>query len=199
MNIKLEHIEPEGFSQLQNAWNSARKDDLLPKEIASEEDVEAMMRLLYLIQNNDESILGPLREIGAIKEIDSVEPSEFERSILTIARHDHIDKLLAPKDDNKKKWMATRLSTYLSYFVSADNKSRVEVAAKNLYNKYRKMFTMRLSRLKSSPKVVELINKHPDVDVYSLVALGIISDKIDLTHDDLLWIDRMITIFKTKP
>jgi len=200
MDIKLRHIEPEDFLELKKTWEKSLKDNLMPEEIVTKEDIEIMMRLLFYIQNDIKQIVGPLKEIGIINEIQTNEISHFEKCIQTIAKNDQIDKIMAPKGENKKKnWMGNRLQSFLSHFISAENKGRTEVVAKTLYNKYRKAIMMRISRLKNSPKVVEIVNKHPDVDVHSLVSLGMISGKIELTHDDLLWIDQMITLIKAKP
>lgn len=172
----------------------------MPEEIVVKEDIETMMRLLFYIQNDYEQIIQPLREIGIINEIQTNELSQFEKSIQTIAKNDQIDKIMTPKQEGKKKnWMGNRLSNFLSHFTSASNKNRTEVVAKTLYNKHRKALMMRMSRLKNSPKVVEIASKHPDVDVHSLISLGMISGKIELTHDDMLWIDQMITLIKQKP
>ena len=50
-------------------------------------------------------------------------------------------------------------------------------------------------RARKSPKVEDLARKCPDVDVQKIVSIGVLSNKFDLTHDDLEIIEKMIMVF----
>lgn len=196
MNIHLNNITPEQFATLETTWKKAIREKQLPyKYLGVPEDIDAVIAFLYLLQSDNEVIIDGLKKHGVIKEITTKELTKFEKSIQTIARSDQIDKLLNPERANKKSWMNTKLSTFLSYVIPEGN-SVGEMAAKKLYAKYRHTLQSRLDRIKTSPKVYELEEKHPDVDVRGMIAVSILHGKIELNNDDLTYIDNLISIQK---
>lgn len=195
MEINLALIQPKVLAELKKLWVNDLKNNQMPDLITTEEDVEMMINMLYLLKKKEKIIIDRLHESGIVKDTIS---SVFEKSIKTIASHDWIDKILHPNKEKKKQWMTTRLSVYLSNVLQSELKGSSSYLAKQIYNKHSNALKSKIQRVEKSPKIAELALKYPSIDIKQIVKLGVLHNKIELTNSDLEWLDQTINLINNQ-
>jgi len=190
MTLKLEKMTPKVFLELKNILVQEFENGNMPNEIQSVEQIESIIDFLQALKKKDRTIFRILIELGILKG----EFSLLEKTIYSIVQSEQIDKIVNPNKKNKKNWMTIKLSTYLSYAFPKTKGKIGHIVVKKVYNKFKSVLISKINRVKTSPKVLELAQKHPDIDIKRLVSLGVVNGKLELVDDDLLWLDRMISI-----
>jgi hypothetical protein len=197
MTFLLTQLKKETLGELKKRLMKEMDDGNTPDEIYFKEHIEGVIGFLYALKTKNKIILKILKDLSIIKaEKDNF--STFEKGISTIAKLDQTNKIMHPDKAKKKKWMTTKLSTYLSYMLPETDENTGSIIAKKVYDKHKNMLVCKLKRVNASPKVLELAQKYPDIDINRLVSLGVVNNKLELTNDDLLWLDQMISIIKSK-
>ncbi|MFA6396624.1 MAG: hypothetical protein WCW84_11720 [Sulfurimonas sp.] len=194
MNLDVEKTKPAVINALRIELKKEMIGGNIHEQVDQEEHIDGMIFLLFLIKDKNKVIIKLLRKHGLLKDNEAI--STFEKSIQSIAKSDQVEKITQPDKEKKKKWMTTKLSSYLSHILPTEGEKTGVVIAKNLYDKYKNILVCKLKRVNSSPKVLELAQKHPNIDINRLVSLCVLEDKLELANDDLLWLDRMITIIQ---
>jgi hypothetical protein len=179
---------------LEEQGNATNKESDLVTMLPDPESIEGAVNILYLLKNNDKITIKALKELGFF--LEENELSVFEKSIKTIAKSEQIDKILYPNKKEKKKWMTTKLSVFLSHSLPEAAGETGAIIAKKIYNKFKSAFVSKLNRVNTSPKVLELAQKHPNIDINRIVSLYVLDDRLDLTNDTLQLIDQTITIIQ---
>jgi hypothetical protein len=174
--------------------NTLNKGSDLIKMLPDLKSIEGAVNILYLIKSNDKITIKALKESGFFLKEDM--PSVFEKSLRTIAKSEQIDKIMYPNKKEKKKWMTTKLSIFLSHALPNAEKEVGSIIAKKIYNKCKSALISKLNRVNTSPKVLELAQKHPSIDINRIVSLYVLDDRLDLTNDTLQLIDQTITIIQ---
>jgi len=187
MTLKLEKMTPKALLELKKILVQEFENGNMPNEIQSVEQIESIIDFLQALKKKDRTIFRILIELGILKG----EFSLLEKTIYSIVQSEQIDKIVNP---NKKNWMTIKLSTYLSYAFPKTKGKIGHIVVKKVYNKFKSVLISKINRVKTSPKVLELAQKHPDIDIKRLVSLGVVNGKLELVDDDLLWLDRMISI-----
>ncbi|MFA6145560.1 MAG: hypothetical protein WCW84_14380 [Sulfurimonas sp.] len=192
MTLKLEKMTPKVFLELKNILVQEFENGNMPEGIQSAEQIESIIGFLQALKRKDSTIIKIFRKFGFLFEDDK--RSVFEKSIQTIAKSDQIEKIIQPNKEKKKKWITTKLSSYLFHIFPEAGEKVAGIIAKKLYDKYKNILICKLKRINTSPKVLELAQKHPNMDINRLVSLCVLEDKLELANDDLLWLDRIISI-----
>jgi hypothetical protein len=193
MQFDLKKMTPERFIELKEKLIYAIDHGDDTEEIHFHEHVKGIIGFIRALKMKNKMVITALKEVEFIK---GDELSVFEKSIQTIAKSEQIDKIINPNKEKKKKWMTTKLSSYLSHILPEAGEKVGGIIAKKLYDKYKNILICKLKRVNSSPKVLELAQKHPNIDIDRLVSLCVLEDKLELANDDLLWLDRIIAIIQ---
>lgn len=192
--VQLSKTTPEKFEKLRQIWSEHLDKGEMPEYITTTQDIEAMICLLHYLQYKEKVIVDPLKKLGIVHETVKEVLTPFEKSIHSIARSDYIKKLLHNRNEDQKKLRGNSLRPYLSYIVPKEREIAGYAIAKRIYDSHMVTLRTRVNRVKKSPKVQELTERYPDVDVQSIVAVSVIQDKIQLVHDDLDWIEQIIVL-----
>ena len=188
--VRIDFIEQDQFRQLEIEWLEALEKGEIPmSSIESHEDLEKLLGFLYHLQKPDSIFFKTLSNLGLAEEVETEKISRFEKSIRTIAGRDAMDRILG-----LKKAGSRRLRAFLSYADPSEAGSRTGYG-KKLYKTFQDMARGQVYRVRKSQKVEELARKYPDIDVQKLVSIGVLSNKFDLTYDDLEIIEQMIMVF----
>lgn len=196
MELVLGKITQKNLKELRRILRNDMMEDRNNEMILNENYIEAFLVLLLLIKSGDRGVIDALTATGIIKERD-IPLDRVEKGIRTIAAEDYINKLLNPDAPPKPRWAMTKLKVFTTG-VAGENDARGAYWVTRTYKKFQTMFRDRQNRVKKSPKVKELADAYPDVNVYDLVALGMLRDKIDLTYEDMTWLDEMIRLLRVK-
>lgn len=193
MHLPIDDMSSEHFSKLLELFTEAMNNKRMPRELGTPEDIQAGLQLLILIKRRNSVIMEALHQSGALTEKETSDRlSPYEKSIQTIVRHDMIAKITNP-EKKKHNWMNNKFLTFLSS-VLPDGDFATAKTAKGLYDKHKNVYANRLARMRRSPKVAVLSEKYPDIDVQKALSLGILSDKLDTTVDDLNFLDKLIGV-----
>lgn len=193
MHLPIDDMSSEHFSKLLELFTEAMNNKRMPRELGTPEDIQAGLQLLILIKRRNSVIMEALHQSGALTEKETSDRlSPYEKSIQTIVRHDMIEKITNP-EKKKHNWMNNKFLTFLSS-VLPDGDFATAKTAKGLYDKHKNVYANRLARMRRSPKVAVLSEKYPDIDVQKALSLGILSDKLDTTVDDLNFLDKLIGV-----
>jgi hypothetical protein len=179
---------------LEEQGNATNKESNLAEMLPDLESIEGAVNILYLFKNNDKITIRALKESGFFSKEDT--STAFEKSLFTIAKSEQVDKILYPNKKEKKKWMTTKLSVFLSHSLPEAVGETGAIIAKKIYNKCKSALISKLNRVNTSPKVLELAKKHPNIDINRIVSLYVLDDRLDLTNDTLQLIDQTITIIQ---
>lgn len=193
MHLPIDDMSSEHFSKLLELFTEAMNNKRMPRELGTPEDIQAGLQLLILIKRRNSVIMEALHQSGALTEKETSDRlSPYEKSIQTIVRHDMIEKITNP-EKKKHNWMNNKFLTFLSS-VLPDGDFATAKTAKGLYDKHKNVYANRLARMRRSPKVAVLSEKYPDIDVQKALSVGILSDKLDTTVDDLNFLDKLIGV-----
>lgn len=193
MHLPIDDLNSEHFSKLDELFKEALKNDRMPVGFGTPEDIEAGLELLKLIKRRNSVIMEVLHQSGVLTPKETSDRlSPYEKSIQTIVKHDMIEKITNP-EKKKHKWMNNKFLTFLSS-VLPDGDYATAKTAKGLYDKHKNVYANRLARMRRSPKVAVLSEKYPDIDVQKALSVGILSDKLDTTVDDLNFLDKLIGV-----
>lgn len=197
MHLPIDDMNSEHFSKLDELFKEALKNNRMPVGFGTPEDIEAGLQLLILIKRRNSVIMEVLHQSGILTPKETSDRlSPYEKSIQTIVKHDMIEKITNP-EKKKHKWMNNKFLTFLSS-VLPDGDFAGQKTAKSLYEKHRLYYANKISRMKRSPKVAALSEKYPDIDVQKALSVGILSDKLDTTVDDLNFLDNLIGVLCRK-
>lgn len=197
MHLPIDDMSSEHFSKLLELFTEAMNNKRMPRELGTPEDIQAGLQLLILIKRRNSVIMEALHQSGALTEKETSDRlSPYEKSIQTIVRHDMIAKITNP-EKKKHNWMNNKFLAFLSS-VLPDGDYATAKTAKGLYDKHKNVYANRLARMRRSPKVAVLSEKYPDIDVQKALSLGILSDKLDTTVDDLNFLDKLIGVLCRK-
>lgn len=197
MHLPIDDMSSEHFSKLLELFTEAMNNKRMPRELGTPEDIQAGLQLLILIKRRNSVIMEALHQSGALTEKETSDRlSPYEKSIQTIVRHDMIEKITNP-EKKKHNWMNNKFLTFLSS-VLPDGDFATAKTAKGLYDKHKNVYANRLARMRRSPKVAVLSEKYPDIDVQKALSVGILSDKLDTTVDDLSFLDKLIGVLCRK-
>lgn len=197
MHLPIDDMSSEHFTKLFELFTEAMKNNRMPRELGTPEDIEAAVYLLILIKRRNSVIMEALHQSGALTEKETSDRlSPYEKSIQTIVKNDMIEKITNP-EKKKQKWMNNKFMTFLSN-VLPDGDYPSTKSAKGLYDKHKNVYANRLARMRRSPKVAVLSEKYPDIDVQKALTIGILSDKLDTTVDDLNFLDKLIEVLCRK-
>ncbi|MDD3770164.1 MAG: hypothetical protein PHV10_06125 [Sulfuricurvum sp.] len=185
---------PEQYTELREIWNEYLAKNEMPEYIYTAEDIDAMIMFAYYLQTRENAIIAPLKKLGIIQQTTKEVFTVFEKSIMSIAKSDYITKLMHNRNKEKRKLRGNSLKAYLAHVVPEGRMNGGYVVAKAIYDSYTATLKMRVNRVKNSPKVQDLAQKYPDVDVHNIVAVSVIQGKIQLVQDDLDWIEQIIKI-----
>lgn len=193
MHLPIDDMSSEHFSKLLELFTEAMNNKRMPRELGTPEDIQAGLQLLILIKRRNSVIMEALHQSGALTEKETSDRlSPYEKSIQTIVKHDMIEKITNP-EKKKHNWMNNKFLAFLSS-VLPDGDYATAKTAKGLYDKHKNVYANRLARMRRSPKVAVLSEKYPDIDVQKALSLGILSDKLDTTVDDLNFLDKLIGV-----
>lgn len=193
MHLPIDDMSSEHFSKLLELFTEAMNHKRMPRELGTPEDIQAGLQLLILIKRRNSVIMEALHQSGALTEKETSDRlSPYEKSIQTIVKHDMIEKITNP-EKKKHNWMNNKFLTFLSS-VLPDGDYATAKTAKGLYDKHKNVYANRLARMRRSPKVAILSEKYPDIDVQKALSVGILSDKLDTTVDDLNFLDKLIGV-----
>lgn len=193
MHLPIDDMSSEHFSKLLELFTEAMNNKRMPRELGTPEDIQAGLQLLILIKRRNSVIMEALHQSGALTPKETSDRlSPYEKSIQTIVRHDMIEKITNP-EKKKHNWMNNKFLTFLSS-VLPDGDFATAKTAKGLYDKHKNVYANRLARMRRSPKVAVLSEKYPDIDVQKALSVGILSDKLDTTVDDLNFLDKLIGV-----
>lgn len=194
----LLHPESDEYTQLREIWLDMLSKNKMPEDIRTLEDIEAMIYLLHFLKNMEDPIVKPLKKLGLIEETTKDVLTKFEKIIMTIAVNDYITKILHNRDKENYRLKGNSLRSYLQHFVSEVRMNGGYVIAKKIYDKCVDMLRKRAERAKESPKVRQLAERYPDIDIHSIVAISVVQGKIELVNDDLDWLEQVIEIAQAK-
>lgn len=197
MHLPIDDLNNEHFLKLSQLFTEAMKNNRMPRELGTHEDIEAALHLLVLIKRRNSVIMEILHQSGVLTPKETSDRlSPYEKSIQTIVKHDMIEKITNP-EKKKHNWMNNKFLTFLNS-VLPDEDFAGQKAAKSLYEKHRLYYANKISRMKRSPKVATLSEKYPDIDIQKALSIGILSDKLDTTVDDLNFLDNLIGVLCRK-
>lgn len=192
--VTLSKATSTEYVKLREIWNDSLARGEMPEYVTTHEDIDAMIALIHYLVTKEKVIFDPLKELKIAKEMAEKIYTQFEKSVMTVAKNDFIFKLLHNRDTEKRKLRGNSLKGYLSHVIPEGRMDGGYVVAKAIYDAEINRLNTRANRVKNSPKVKELASKYPDIDIQSIVAVSLLKDKIQLVQDDLDWIEQIVKI-----
>lgn len=193
MIIDFNSIAPRHLRALRDRLVGTMRND--NASIKIEEDIDAVINAIHLIKEQDKWLTDNMTDAG-IKLTLSDTP--FQKTIRNIARTERIDRIMGRKP---KKGIKQVMAYVWRSFGETDSQAleKARISAYTSYKRFRQAMTMRLSELPKRKKVQELVAKHPDLDVNSIVSLAVAYDKLSISADDMQFLDDLLTLIKTTP
>ncbi len=191
MQLKINKVTKSSLTKLYNSLMKLSVNRFEIKDLDDNIQMDGVIAFLHHLKHRNPYLLDALVEAGLI---DDEVATTSQLRMKTIAKNDQLEILI-----NKEKirgWADSKLFRQFMFATYGFSDGNIQYVLKKTYNKHKRNIVEKLARIKTNKDVLQLAQKHPDIDIPRLVSYGVVSDKIDYTKDDLIWLDKMIDIIK---
>lgn len=192
VNINFEEVRPADIGALRTMLNERSRDK--DSKISVPEDIEAVIDFIFMLKEEDEWLTKILKATRFPHELSE---TPLEKTAKRIYAEEKINTIMGRKKEKGTK----KLMAYVwNYMKDAPEAALMDarIKAHNVYKRFRNGLNARIGSISKSKKYSELSSKHSDIDINTILALGFAHGKIDPTHDDLAFLDDLITLLKTQ-